>query len=216
MKSKAWVLREPDFLEMDEFEIVLPSEGQILVKMAVTSVCASDPKMVHGLTPFKVYPIILGHELSGEVAEMGPGAAQAYGLVPRRPDHHRTHPALRPVRVVPLRGQLPQVPPPEGLRRNHVLRRSAPPLRRLFRIHVSGAGVVGLSSGSGHALPGGQPVHGHRQRGPLDQPPGPAQARRKRGGERRRLPGSGHGHRRPGGRGRPGRRAGPGTGRTPF
>ncbi len=82
MKSKAWVLREPDFLEMDEFEVVLPSEGQILVKMAVTSVCASDPKMVHGLTPFKVYPIILGHELSGEVAELGPGAAQAYGLVP--------------------------------------------------------------------------------------------------------------------------------------
>ena len=80
MKAKAWVLIEPNRLEPAEFEVGPPDKGQILVKMAVTSVCASDPKMVHGTSPFKAYPIILGHELSGEVAEIGPEAARAQGL----------------------------------------------------------------------------------------------------------------------------------------
>lgn len=80
MKAKAWVLLEPDRLEMTEFEVLPPGPDQVLVKMAVTSVCASDPKMVHGTSPFRAYPIILGHELSGEVAEIGPKAARAQGL----------------------------------------------------------------------------------------------------------------------------------------
>lgn len=82
MKAKAWVLSGPNKLEMAEFEVAPPAPDQILVKMAVTSVCATDPKMVHGSTPFKAYPIILGHELSGEVAQLGPIAAKAYGLAP--------------------------------------------------------------------------------------------------------------------------------------
>lgn len=80
MKAKAWVLVEPNKLEPTEFEVVPPNRDQVLVKMAVTSVCASDPKMVTGHSPFSYYPIILGHELSGEVAEIGPDAARAYGL----------------------------------------------------------------------------------------------------------------------------------------
>lgn len=80
MKSRAWVLRGPDRLELDEFEIVTPARDQILVRNRVTSVCASDPKIVKGHSPFSVYPIVPGHELSGDVIEVGADVAGLYGL----------------------------------------------------------------------------------------------------------------------------------------
>lgn len=80
MKAKAMVLLEPGRMELKEFEVVKPQPDQILVKTSVTSVCASDPKFFHGKTPFKFYPIILGHELAGEVAEIGAESARLYGL----------------------------------------------------------------------------------------------------------------------------------------
>lgn len=80
MKAKAMVLLEPGKMELKEFDIVEPKPEQILVKTAVSSVCASDPKIFHGKTPFKFYPIIMGHELAGEVAAIGAEASAFYGL----------------------------------------------------------------------------------------------------------------------------------------
>jgi len=80
MKAKAIVLLEPGKMELKEFEVVKPQPDQILVKTCVTSVCASDPKIFHGKTPFKFYPIIMGHELAGKVAEIGVEAKAWYGL----------------------------------------------------------------------------------------------------------------------------------------
>ena len=80
MKAKAMVLVEPGRMEIKEFEVVEPQPDQILVKTGVTSVCASDPKIFQGETPFKFYPIIMGHELAGKVADIGAEASAAYGL----------------------------------------------------------------------------------------------------------------------------------------
>jgi len=92
MKAKAMVLIGPGRMELNEFEVVKPKSNQVLVKMAVTSVCASDPKFFHGKTPFsdpkffhgktpfKGFPVILGHELAGEVADIGTDAAALYNL----------------------------------------------------------------------------------------------------------------------------------------
>jgi len=80
MKAKAMVLIKPGHLEMMEYEVFDPAPDQVLVKTGVTSVCASDPKIFHGETPFKFYPIIMGHEFAGTVAAIGPEASNWYGL----------------------------------------------------------------------------------------------------------------------------------------
>jgi D-arabinose 1-dehydrogenase-like Zn-dependent alcohol dehydrogenase len=71
MKAKAMVLVKPGRMEMQEFDVVEPKPGQILVRIGVTSVCASDPKIFRGETPFEFYPIIMGHELTGKVSDIG-------------------------------------------------------------------------------------------------------------------------------------------------
>ena len=80
MKAKAMVLMEPGHMEMRKFDVVEPRPDQILVRIGATSVCASDPKILRGETPFKFYPIIMGHELAGTVVEIGAEASISYGL----------------------------------------------------------------------------------------------------------------------------------------
>lgn len=82
MKARAMVADGPDRLELREFEVVKPRPDQVLIRTRVTSVCASDPKILHGTAPLSTFPLILGHELAGEVAEIGADAAVVYGLRP--------------------------------------------------------------------------------------------------------------------------------------
>ncbi len=80
MKAKAMVLVKPGRMEIQEFDVGDPKPDQILVRTGVTSVCASDPKFFRGETPFEFYPIIMGHELAGKVADIGTEASASYGL----------------------------------------------------------------------------------------------------------------------------------------
>lgn len=80
MKAKAMVVTEPGNMEMQEFDVVEPPEGHLLVKTRVTSVCSSDIKIFHGRTPMGRYPLIMGHELSGEVMAAGAGAEELFGV----------------------------------------------------------------------------------------------------------------------------------------
>lgn len=80
MKAKAMVLESPGNMQIREFELTTPQSGEILIKIGVTSVCASDPKIFSGKTPFRFYPIVMGHELAGTVAEIGAEAANVYDL----------------------------------------------------------------------------------------------------------------------------------------
>jgi threonine dehydrogenase-like Zn-dependent dehydrogenase len=82
VKSKAMVAVIPGRMELKEFEIVPAETDQILLKLGVTSVCASDPKIFWGKIPFVHFPIIMGHELVGEVAEIGKEATARYGIKP--------------------------------------------------------------------------------------------------------------------------------------
>ncbi|KIX15245.1 zinc-dependent alcohol dehydrogenase [Dethiosulfatarculus sandiegensis] len=78
MKAKAMVVVEPNQLEMQEFKVVPPAPDQILIKTNVTSICSTDIKVFHGLTPLGRYPVIMGHEFSGEVVEIGVEAQKAH------------------------------------------------------------------------------------------------------------------------------------------
>lgn len=78
MKAKAMVLVEPGRLELGEFEVRPPAPDEILIKTRVTSVCSTDIKVLHGQVGSARYPVIMGHEFTGEVVDIGSEAAKQY------------------------------------------------------------------------------------------------------------------------------------------
>ena len=73
MQMDAAVLWEPGGpVEVRQIELAPPGEGEILVRIAACGVCASDLHVVDGDLP-EPLPLVLGHEASGVVVEVGPG-----------------------------------------------------------------------------------------------------------------------------------------------
>ncbi|HZZ25607.1 MAG TPA: zinc-binding alcohol dehydrogenase family protein [Roseiarcus sp.] len=56
-----------------------PGPGEVLVRIRRAGVCGTDLHIYEGTHPFLEYPRVIGHELSGEVEETGPGCAIAVG-----------------------------------------------------------------------------------------------------------------------------------------
>lgn len=76
--AKAAVFTKPgEPFALREFPLLEPKEGTILVKLARTNVCGSDIHIWKGeaqLEKFGItYPMVLGHEMAGRVAALGPG-----------------------------------------------------------------------------------------------------------------------------------------------
>lgn len=68
---KAWVLTEPEHLELKEVPVPVPAENQVLVRIDRACICnGSDPGIYHGHEAYQT-PLIFGHEASGEVVEKG-------------------------------------------------------------------------------------------------------------------------------------------------
>jgi 6-hydroxycyclohex-1-ene-1-carbonyl-CoA dehydrogenase len=63
-------------LEIANVPTPKPAAGEALVKVAACGVCHTDLHYIdHGTPTFKTPPLILGHEISGTVAELGAGVA---------------------------------------------------------------------------------------------------------------------------------------------
>ena len=77
--SRAATLLAPNKLEIRAYPIpeIPPDGGLVAVEMA--GVCGSDVKYYHGRIELPL-PIILGHEILGRVAKLGPKAASIHGL----------------------------------------------------------------------------------------------------------------------------------------
>ena len=56
-----------------------PRQGEVLVRIRRAGVCGTDLHIFEGSHPFLEYPRVIGHELSGEVEETGPGCSIAVG-----------------------------------------------------------------------------------------------------------------------------------------
>lgn len=65
-------------LSVEEVELSPPGRGEVLVRIAAAGLCHSDLSTLNGTRPWPV-PIVLGHEASGVVEEVGP---DVYDLVP--------------------------------------------------------------------------------------------------------------------------------------
>ncbi len=63
-------------LEVTDLPDPVPGEGEILVEIAACGICHTDLSFTdHGIPTMKEPPLVLGHEISGRVKELGPGAA---------------------------------------------------------------------------------------------------------------------------------------------
>lgn len=71
---KAAVLEKPYHMEIREVDDPEPpGPGQVLIRVAVTGICGSEIQAYKGLHPYRIPPVILGHELAGQVTAVGPG-----------------------------------------------------------------------------------------------------------------------------------------------
>ena len=63
-----------ELLVIEETPTPSPGNGEVLVKVAACGLCHTDLHYIdHGVPTFKKPPLILGHEISGTVAELGEG-----------------------------------------------------------------------------------------------------------------------------------------------
>ncbi|GAB2894530.1 zinc-dependent alcohol dehydrogenase family protein [Paralcaligenes sp. KSB-10] len=83
MKIRAALLREIGTpapyadsrpLQIAQVELDPPAFGEVLIKIQVAGLCHSDLSVINGDRPRGV-PIVLGHESSAEVVEVGPGVS---------------------------------------------------------------------------------------------------------------------------------------------
>lgn len=51
----------------------MPGEGEVLVRVRAAGICHSDVAAYQGTHTFRCPPVITGHELAGEVVQLGPG-----------------------------------------------------------------------------------------------------------------------------------------------
>lgn len=80
MKAKAAFLNASgaDF-DIREYEVTPPKKGEALIKMIVSGVCGTDLHIYNGKLGMPVYPIIIGHELIGEIVDINGEASLKKG-----------------------------------------------------------------------------------------------------------------------------------------
>jgi len=74
-KMKAQVFYQPEDMRLEEVDIPAIAEDEALIKVRACSICGSDIAYYWGLssleTPTGKGPLVLGHEIAGEIVEMG-------------------------------------------------------------------------------------------------------------------------------------------------
>lgn len=72
---KALVYTRPSEMTYRDEPRPTPSAGEVLIRVDAVGICGSDMHAYHGRDPRRVPPLILGHELAGEILE-GPGVGR--------------------------------------------------------------------------------------------------------------------------------------------
>ncbi|MFC2017183.1 zinc-binding dehydrogenase [Chloroflexota bacterium] len=78
-KVRAMVLRAPGEMTVTEFDRPKIGPCDLLLRVEMVSICGGDPSAYKG-EMYKVFPLILGHEVVGFVDEIGEQAVLRYGV----------------------------------------------------------------------------------------------------------------------------------------
>jgi 2-desacetyl-2-hydroxyethyl bacteriochlorophyllide A dehydrogenase len=79
VSARSALLTEPRSFALRNEPVPEPGPGEVRVKVAECGICGSDLKMYSGGHPVHRPPLLLGHELVGEVDAVGPGVSLAPG-----------------------------------------------------------------------------------------------------------------------------------------
>jgi len=64
----------PNQLEIQERPVpMIQSVNEVLIKVKAGGICGSDVHIYHGTSPVATYPRVIGHEIAGEIIEIGSG-----------------------------------------------------------------------------------------------------------------------------------------------
>lgn len=70
-KMTQQVMTNPKEIVFKQVDIPSLGDDDVLIKIKMIGICGSDIHVYHGLHPFTKYPVTQGHEVSGEVVEVG-------------------------------------------------------------------------------------------------------------------------------------------------
>ncbi len=70
---RAVIMNEPHEIHTGDWDTPRPGEGQVLVSVGAAGICAGDMYIYQGKNPYAVYPVVAGHEIAGQVVEVGAG-----------------------------------------------------------------------------------------------------------------------------------------------
>lgn len=73
---KALVFVGPERLEIQDRPEPVPKADQVKIRVRACGICGSDVHGYAGLTGRRIAPMVMGHEFSGEIAEIGPEVRQ--------------------------------------------------------------------------------------------------------------------------------------------
>lgn len=65
------VMTKPGKIEFNEVPVPEVGSNDVLIRMMSIGVCGSDIHVWHGKHPYTCYPVVQGHEVSGEVIKVG-------------------------------------------------------------------------------------------------------------------------------------------------
>jgi len=68
---KQAVMTEPGKIEFREVEKPGAGPDQVMIKIMRIGICGSDIHVFHGKHPYTSYPVVQGHEVSGQIVEIG-------------------------------------------------------------------------------------------------------------------------------------------------
>jgi threonine dehydrogenase-like Zn-dependent dehydrogenase len=78
-RMRAWVLGDPDQLELREKPVPVPSRAEVLIRIDAVAICATDLEIIHSGSPASIEGglpfnknFTPGHEYMGTVAALGP------------------------------------------------------------------------------------------------------------------------------------------------
>lgn len=72
---KAVFVEEAEKIVVKEVEQPKVKEDEVLIKVFSAGICGSDIHTYKGLHPFRKPPVVIGHEVAGEVVEIGSGVS---------------------------------------------------------------------------------------------------------------------------------------------